>query len=302
MGPFLFYEEALMAQDGQIITLDVDDGKLRQILTDPVGGPATVDEWLDIFGISNFTVSPEYTEKELAGDATTIDQYSKIKKLTGSFQCQMTFATLEVLLGATAAYTGSSPNETATLTLLSSDLPNYFELDVRSNYRGGSDAAGGDFHVRICKAKMTKFTYTMASEEYATLQIDWAGVSRLADNAFMILTENETAVTYTGSPDTTAPTVSSTTPTDGATGQSATVNVVFNFSEAIVYDVGNYAITKADGTAVTFVGEKTDSDTVTLNPTGSLDSGGVYIAIASGVRDMAGNMLAAPHVINFTIS
>ena len=41
---------------------------------------------------------------------------------------------------------------------------------------------------------------------------------------------------------------------------------------------------------------------MTLNPTGSLDSGGVYIAIASGVRDMAGNMLAAPHVINFTIS
>lgn len=291
-----------MAQDGQIITLDVDDGKLRQILTDPVGGPATFDEWLDIFGISNFTVSPEYTEKELAGDATTIDQYSKLKKLTGSFQCQMTFATLEVLLGATAAYTGSSPNETATLTLSSSDLPNYFELDVRSNYRGGSDATGGDFHVRIAKAKMTKFTYTMASEEYATLQIDWAGVARLADNAFMTFTENETAVTYTGSPDTTAPTLSSSTPADGATGVSGTANVVLNFSEEIVYDIGNYAIAKADGTAVAFTGSKTDADTVTLNPTPTLDSAGVYIVTVAGVRDLAGNMLATPAVINFTIA
>ena len=118
----------------------------------------------------------------------------------------------------------------------------------------------------------------------------------------MTFTENETAVTYTGSPDTTAPTVSSTTPTDGATGQSATVNIVFNFSEDIVFDEGNYAITKADGTSVAFAATKTDSDTVTLNPTPSLDSAGVYIAIATGVRDMSGNMLAAPHVINFTIA
>ena len=264
-----------MAQDGQIITLDVDDAKLRQILTDPVGGPATFGEWLDVFGVNGFSLSPEYTEKELAGDATTIDQYSKLKKLTGSFNCQVTFATLEVLLGATAAYTGSSPNETATLVLSSSDLPNYFELDVRSSYRGGSDATGGDFHIRICKAKMTKFTYTMASEEYATLQIDWAGVARLADGYFMTMVENETAVTYTGSPDTTAPTLSSSTPADGATGVSAGADIVLNFSEAIVFDSGNYAISKADGTAVTFVASKTDSDTVTLNPSGSLTSAAV---------------------------
>jgi methionine-rich copper-binding protein CopC len=291
-----------MAQDGQIITLDVDDAKLRQILTDPVGGPATFDEWLDVFGVNGFSLSPEYTEKELAGDATTIDQYSKLKKLTGSFNCQVTFATLEVLLGATAAYTGSSPNETATLVLSSSDLPNYFELDVRSSYRGGSDATGGDFHIRISKAKMTKFTYTMASEEYATLQIDWAGVARLADGYFMTMVENETAVTYTGSPDTTAPTLSTSTPADGATGVSGTANIVLNFSEEIVYDIGNYAIAKADGTAVAFTGSKTDADTVTLNPTPTLDSAGVYIVTVAGVRDLAGNMLASPAVINFTIA
>lgn len=291
-----------MAQDGQIITLDVDDAKLRQILTDPVGGPATFDEWLDVFGVNGFSLSPEYTEKELAGDATTIDQYSKLKKLTGSFNCQVTFATLEVLLGATAAYTGSSPNETATLVLSSSDLPNYFELDVRSSYRGGSDATGGDFHIRISKAKMTKFTYTMASEEYATLQIDWSGVARLADGYFMTMVENETAVTYTGSPDTTAPTLSSSTPADGATGVSGTANIVLNFSEEILYDIGNYAIAKADGTAVAFTGSKTDADTVTLNPTPTLDSAGVYIVTVAGVRDMAGNMLASPAVINFTIA
>lgn len=291
-----------MAQDGQIITLDVDDAKLRQILTDPVGGPATLGGWLDVFGVNGFSLSPEYTEKELAGDATTIDQYSKLKKLTGSFNCQVTFATLEVLLGATAAYTGSSPNETATLVLSSSDLPNYFELDVRSSYRGGSDATGGDFHIRISKAKMTKFTYTMASEEYATLQIDWAGVARLADGYFMTMVENETAVTYTGSPDTTAPTLSSSTPTDGATGVSGTANIVLNFSKEILYDIGNYAIAKADGTAVAFTGSKTDADTVTLNPTPTLDSAGVYIVTVAGVRDMAGNMLASPAVINFTIA
>jgi methionine-rich copper-binding protein CopC len=291
-----------MAQDGQIITLDVDDAKLRQILTDPVGGPTTFGEWLDVFGVNGFSLSPEYTEKELAGDATTIDQYSKLKKLTGSFNCQVTFATLEVLLGATAAYTGSSPNETATLVLSSSDLPNYFELDVRSSYRGGADAAGGDFHIRISKAKMTKFTYTMASEEYATLQIDWAGVARLSDGYFMTMVENETAVTYTGAPDTTAPTLSSSTPADGATGVSGTANVVLNFSEEIVYDYGNYAIAKADGTAVAFTGSKTDADTVTLNPTPTLDSAGVYIVTVAGVRDLAGNMLAAPAVINFTIA
>lgn len=294
-----------MAQDGQIITLDVDDGKLRQILTDPSGGPATFGSWLDIFGINGFNVSPEFTEKELAGDATTIDQYSKLKKLTGSFNCQVKFDVLEVLLGATASYTGSTPNEKATLLLSSSDLPLYFELDVRSSYRGGSDAADGDFHLRVAKAKMTKFTYTMASEEYATLQIDWAGVARLADGYFMYMEENETAITIAaGAADTTAPTVVTTVPADNATGIVVSANLTVEFSENIQFAVRDYLLTTQAGVAVSLSSSNFSYDSgtfvVTINPTSSLSASTAYLLTIQGVLDTAGNMLAAPTVVSFT--
>jgi methionine-rich copper-binding protein CopC len=106
--------------------------------------------------------------------------------------------------------------------------------------------------------------------------------------------------------DTTAPTVSSTSPTDGATGTAVDANITAEFSEAIqAADVNGtyFKLVKATtGTGV--AGALTlsaDKQTVTFNPTSNLDAAAAYIFIISqGVRDLAGNKLAADTYVNFT--
>jgi len=295
-----------MAQDGKVIAFNIDDGKLREVLTDPSGGSNTFGPWVDVFGVNGFQLQPEYLKKELNGDGTVLDIFSKLKKLTGSFNCQMVFAMMVILMGGEATFSGTSPNEQGVFELSGTDLPKNFEFDFQSLYRGGSDASGGDFHINVYKAKMTSFSYSMASEEYATLTINWEAVPRLTDGKFGRFVENETRIDLSeGASDTTPPTVSSTSPADAATGVAVTANVTWTFSEDIQFDAGHYnlyEITSTTNTPAVAAAVTYDSTTfvVTLNPTASLTGTKQHVAIAAGVRDKAGNQLATPSIINFT--
>lgn len=109
------------------------------------------------------------------------------------------------------------------------------------------------------------------------------------------------------SADTTAPTVT-VTPTDAATDQVATVNVVWTFSEAIdpnTITSSNFFVVKvSDGTqvagALTYNASRT---VVTFDPTASLTAGAAYIAFATtNIQDDAGNKLAATSITNFSIA
>jgi hypothetical protein len=108
-----------------------------------------------------------------------------------------------------------------------------------------------------------------------------------------------------GSTDAAAPTVT-VAPTDTATDQAATVNIVWTFNEAIqASDVtaANFFAIKADGTPVPgALTVDTDHKIVTLNPTDPLTAGADYISICTtGVHDLAGNALAANCVASFGI-
>ena len=101
------------------------------------------------------------------------------------------------------------------------------------------------------------------------------------------------------SPDTTAPTVSSTTPANGATG----VAVTATFSEAMdPATITTATFTLSGGGAVT--GAVTYAGTTaTFTPTASLAYSTPYTAtITTGARDLAGNALAVNYVWTFTAS
>ena len=100
--------------------------------------------------------------------------------------------------------------------------------------------------------------------------------------------------------DTTAPTASSFTPADNATGVTVGANLVINFSEAIQKGTGNLVIKKlsdnsvvetivATGANVTVSGSQ-----LTINPTADLGQGtDYYVEIANGaIKDIAGNNYA----------
>jgi hypothetical protein len=107
-----------------------------------------------------------------------------------------------------------------------------------------------------------------------------------------------------GTADTTAPTVSATSPTTGQTGVAATANVTGTFSEAMnstTVTSSTFTLTSAAGTvagAVSYSG-----GVATLNPTADLAASTTYTATikggASGVKDAAGNAMAADKTWQF---
>lgn len=111
--------------------------------------------------------------------------------------------------------------------------------------------------------------------------------------------------------DVTAPTLSSTSPADNATGVAASSDLVLNFSETVQAGSGNILIYNSNGTlarsiAVTDASQVSFSGSrVTLNPNTDLPAGaGYYVNIGSGViRDAAGNGfagLSGTSAYNFT--
>src|SRR4029077_17998470 len=134
-----------------------------------------------------------------------------------------------------------------------------------------------------------------------------SGVKDVAGNA---LTADLTW-TFTVFADTTPPTVTATTPANGATGVAATISPTGTFSEAMTASTIN-------GTTVTLTDQATasavagtvsynaTSRVVTFDPTSDLGAGKVYVATikggaASGVKDVAGNALAADATWTFTV-
>ena len=101
--------------------------------------------------------------------------------------------------------------------------------------------------------------------------------------------------------DTTAPTLSSSVPADGATGVAVNANLVLNFSETVIAQSGkNIVIYKSDDSVVETIsvtsGQVTGSNSsqITVNPSSNLDSNTSYYVLidSASFKDAAGNSYA----------
>lgn len=104
-------------------------------------------------------------------------------------------------------------------------------------------------------------------------------------------------------PDTTAPTITDTTPTSGASGVPVYGHVTATFSEVMdPTTVTASTFSVATGGGSTILATVTYSQyTATLTPSANLAAGSNYVAtVAAGVRDAAGNYMAAPRSWAFT--
>jgi uncharacterized delta-60 repeat protein len=112
----------------------------------------------------------------------------------------------------------------------------------------------------------------------------------------------------TAAPDTTAPTVTTFTPADNATGVAVGSNIVLTFSEAVQRGTGNIVISNGTETRTIAVGDAqitVSGNTVTINPTLDLLPNSTYnVQLASGViTDLAGNNYAGisdTNTLNFS--
>ncbi|WP_245827923.1 Ig-like domain-containing protein, partial [Sinomonas mesophila] len=110
-----------------------------------------------------------------------------------------------------------------------------------------------------------------------------------------------------GGGDTTAPTVTGTSPTDGATGVAATADVTGSFSEAMdatTITETTFTLTAGTTTVPAAVTYSSTDRTATLNPSTDLAADTTYTATikggSGGVEDAAGNALATDRTWTFT--
>ena len=106
---------------------------------------------------------------------------------------------------------------------------------------------------------------------------------------------------FFGDADSTAPTLSSSTPTDNATGVAVDSNIVLNFSESVDAESGNITLKKTSDNStvetISVTGELVSgsgSSQITVNPSSTLDSSTEYYVLidASAFDDSSSNSYA----------
>jgi hypothetical protein len=129
-----------------------------------------------------------------------------------------------------------------------------------------------------------------------------SGVTDVAGNG---LASNYTWSFTTAVSDTTRPTISSVSPSAGATGVSTVSQVTVTFSEAMnssTITAGTvYLRTSSNATVSASVSYSSATNTAILTPTNSLGNSSSYTAtVTTDVRDVAGNAMATAYSWSFT--
>jgi len=292
-----------MSLTNETKSYSVDDCKVSKMLTDTVAG-ATYDTAVDLPGIRSIDFGQKFTTKDLRGDNKILAQHSKIEKISVKVEnAKIPLAALAVLQGGSVADNGTTPNQTKTLTIKSTDTVPYFKIEAQV-----LETDIGDLHYIGYKMKVTDISISWKDDDFAIVSFSAEGIGRTYDDNMVDILENETAASIPTSADTTPPTVSSTSPSDGDASTAITANIEWTMSEELQpasVNAGSCMLIKvSDGTvipgAVTLVNNGA-STKVTLDPTSSLANSTAYIAVlTTQVRDLAGNALANASVINFT--
>jgi uncharacterized repeat protein (TIGR02543 family) len=144
-------------------------------------------------------------------------------------------------------------------------------------------------------------TADLAASTTYYIEIDATAIDDLAGNSFAGISGDGTWSFTTGSPDTTAPSIDTLSPTNGAGSISPSANLVITFDEDIVFGSGQHHLRESGGAQV----ENYDvasppanltlsGNTLTIDPSSSLsDSTTYYVEIDStAIDDLAGNSFA----------
>lgn len=282
----------------ETLILGINDGKMSPLILDD-STALTYGAAVDIPGITNLGLSPKFVEKELRGDESVLDNYSKLDYIDWSFEnSEISLDALAILLGGAVTASGVTPNRSQTYKLNKSHKPGYFKIEGKSDY-----ADVGDAHAVLYKCKANKVDYSFVGEDYAKVSAAGKAIPTKYNGDIKDIVFNETAVDITTGTPPGALTVA-TIPTDGSSNVTADSNITWTFNNALrASDVheGNFMVTKDDGTAVTgALSIDSTKKVVSFDPTSNLDASSTYIAIATiGVHDIYGQALAANSVINF---
>lgn len=121
-----------MAASQSTITFDVHDCKVYPVTTDASGG-ITYGAAIDVPGVQEVSVEPNFVTAELKGDGKVLAKKGKIDRLNFSATySELALDVLATIFGGTVASAGSGSTETATYTFDGGSLP-YFKVEFLVN-------------------------------------------------------------------------------------------------------------------------------------------------------------------------
>ena len=275
--------------------LGINDAKISKILTDD-STAVTYAIPIDIPGVTSLRITPKFIEKELKGDETILDVYSKLVSIDWSFEgAKMSLAALAVIMGGAVESGGITPEATQTYSLNTTDRPSFFKLEGQSTY---TDA--GDIHVVLHKCKANKCDYELKGEDYATVTASGKAIGTVKDSKIKDIIVNETVTPIISeASESVAPTIVSSVPTTDATAVATSAIYAWTMSESLnpatVTKNNFYLVKDTDGTLVPGTVTYVDATkVVTFTPTSALSAVTKYLAIVDNdVTDVAGNHIVA---------
>jgi methionine-rich copper-binding protein CopC len=281
-------------------------------LTPTAGGPAvttavtcnspcttaTLDPTADLASSTSYTITVTTGVKDVAGNALATNSTS-------------TFTTADVIPPTVVSRT---PSDAATSVPLSTNVTVTFSepmdaTTINSTSITVTPAGGGPAVAAAvtCNSPCTTATLDPAADLASSTSYTITVTSEVKDVAGNSLAAHSTSTFTTA--DVIPPTVGSRTPSDGETNVAVNTNITVTFNEPMdVATINSTNITltpTAGGAAVAAtVTCNTPCTIATLDPTADLPSGmsgtSYTITVTTGVKDLAGNALAANSTSAFT--
>ena len=215
------------------------------------------------------------------------------------------------LLAATPSTDAVAPTSTIASPAAGASVPTGVPVtisgtaaDTGGGVVGGVEVSvdgGATWHPATGRSAWT-FSWTPSAPGAATLR------SRAVDDSANLETPGAGVTVNVGGTDTTPPTIAAQSPAPGATGVAVSTTVTVTFSEAMnagTLSASTFTLTGPSGPVSASVSYSASTRTATLTPSASLAaSGATYTASvlggANGVKDLAGNALAATATWSFT--
>lgn len=295
---------------GKGVTIGIKDLYYALLDTDPASGSATYQASVKIPGVISANINPNASNETLFADDGPYETASTI----GQIELELNVADLPIdvqatLLGHTMAG--------GVLIRKASDTPPFVAVGFKSLKSNGKYRytwlAKGKFSIPE-QANETKGD----SVNFQTQTINGSFLKRDCDDEWERHIDEDHAdyiasmgtnwfnTPYGAAADITAPTISSVVPAAAAVGVAVSAVVVWTFSEALALstvNTANFTLFKdADGAAAPGTLAINAARTiVTFTPNANLAAVTAYRAMVStGVKDLAGNALAASSVTKFT--
>ena len=307
--------EAIQLGNTLTVTLETGDTDRTVTLTAAAAGTTLTGTYTVTAGdttsdltVASFTIG---TVADAVGNAMTSTTVP-----TGSNNIAGAQAIVIDTTAPTATWTApGSPSSSRTLsyTLAFSESVSGIASGDFSNAAGAGAATGCTFTPSAASGTSITVSVVCTSDGTVVLRLAASGVSDTATNAGPTANADASSVTIdTSVADTTAPTISTLSPADNATGIAPTANLVITFSETVTAVASkNIVIYTSAGAAVETIAANgalvtVSSSTVTIDPATTLTTGAAYYVLvdAGAFKDAANNTFAGIAVTttwNFTI-